>query len=131
MPWWVKDYADGWIKYETQAEAWASEEAQNGATVLRGPERPVTLGTGESAVYGVRGDAETKLGIMEGEDYPSRPPDVTVVDVWARIEALEDRVRKLEGKVSDEAVARAFKQPSHGYPKDSSPGGIPGMSDWW
>ena len=46
MPWWVKDYADGWIKYDTQAEAWASEEAQNGATVLRGPERPVTLGSG-------------------------------------------------------------------------------------
>jgi hypothetical protein len=31
--WRVKDYADGWIYYETEKEARASEEAKNGALV--------------------------------------------------------------------------------------------------
>jgi hypothetical protein len=38
MAWRVKDYADGWIMYPTEAEARASEEARNGALVEE--ERP-------------------------------------------------------------------------------------------
>lgn len=33
MKWRVKDYADGWIVYDTEEEARASEEAKNGALV--------------------------------------------------------------------------------------------------
>jgi hypothetical protein len=33
MKWRVKDYSDGWIEYDTEEEARASEEAQNGALV--------------------------------------------------------------------------------------------------
>jgi hypothetical protein len=35
--WRVKDYADGWIVYDTEEDARASEEAKNGALVERVP----------------------------------------------------------------------------------------------
>lgn len=37
-PWRVKDYADGWIHYRSEAGARESEEAQNGALVEPAPD---------------------------------------------------------------------------------------------
>jgi hypothetical protein len=113
MPWWVKDYADGWIEYATRAEAWDSQEARNGALVVQGPERPVQVPMGEDypgrSAYVMPGEPPWLIPTRD----PTGPcpfcfvtdPEVRKIcarcierdSVQAQIAALTERVAKLEG----------------------------------